>query len=88
MFVIYSPNNNMYMHTKGKIITFETINEANQFLQGFSQYSMARGMMEDPFTVQDVMGFFNGVQIEPFTDKFSCESITWKEYKETKERKK
>ena len=29
MFVIYSPVNNIYVHTKGKIITFESTNEAS-----------------------------------------------------------
>lgn len=87
MFVIYSPANNVYVHTKGKIITFESINEANQFLQAFSQYGMTRGMAENPFEMQNIISFFNNVQVEPFSDKFTCESITWKEYKDLKERK-
>lgn len=87
MFVIYSPVNNIYVHTKGKIITFESTNEASQFLQAFSQYSMTRGMAESPFEIQNILSFFNNIQVEPFTDKFTCESISWKEYKDSKERK-
>ena len=85
MFAIYSQTSNMYVHTKGKVVTFETIDEANQFLQGFNQYCIARKIMEDPLGIQDIIDFFNGVQIEPFTDSFKCESITWKEYKGLKE---
>lgn len=86
MFVIYSQTSNMYVHTKGKVVTFETIDEANQFLQGFNQYCIARGIREDPIGIQDIISFFNGVQIEPFTDSFKCESITWKEYKDSKKK--
>jgi len=48
---------------------------------------MTRGMAENPFEMQNIISFFNNVQVEPFSDKFTCESITWKEYKDLKERK-
>ena len=87
MFVIFNPNSNLYISANGKIITFESQDEINEFLQGFNQYSMTRGMMENPFEMQNIMNFFNNVKVEPFSDRFTCESITWKEYKDLKERK-
>ena len=87
MFVIFNPNNNLYISANGKVITFESQDEINEFLQGFSQYSMTKGMMQNPFEMQNIMNFFNNVKVEPFSDRFTCESIAWKEYKNLKERK-
>ncbi len=86
MFVIYNPNFNIFIHIKDKIVTFESIDEAKEFLQTFSQYSMTKGITESPFEIQNIINFFNNAQIEPFTDKITCESITWKEYKDSKEK--
>lgn len=86
MFVIYSPNFNMFIHIKDKIVTFESIDEAKEFLQNFTQYSMTKSMIGSPLGIQSVISFFDNVQIEPFTDKITCESITWKEYRDSKEK--
>lgn len=46
MFCIKSEIDNYYFHNEGKIIIFDTVEEAQFFLQGFMNYSMNRGLQE------------------------------------------
>lgn len=89
MYVIYNPQANIYIHVGGKIILFESPQEAQEFLQAFTQYVMTRPPLneEDLFEMHNRLGFLQSCTIEIFTDSFTCGSITWKEYKNSKERK-
>ena len=54
MFVIMH-NNGLYFHNKGRIILFETQDEAQYFLELFSQYSMQRLAKEgNPMAIMQV----------------------------------
>lgn len=88
MYVIYNPQANIYIHVGGKIILFESPQEAQDFLQAFAQYVMTRPPLneEDLFEMHNRLGFLQSCTIEIFTDSFTCGSVTWKEYRSQRRR--
>ena len=83
MYVIYNPQANIYIHVGGKIILFESPQEAQEFLQAFAQYVMTRPPLneEDLFEMHNRLGFLQSCTIEMLTNSFTCGSVTWKEYR-------
>lgn len=53
MFIIQKLDDGYYIHHKGKIILFESPQEAEMFLQNFHQYSLQRLLQE-----KGAQGFF------------------------------
>lgn len=87
MYIIYNAQTNLYVHVGGKLIIFSSIQEAQEFLQNFFQFAMAQppiGM--DLFEVHNRLSFLQSCTIEPFLNNFTCETITWQQYKDLKEK--
>lgn len=65
MYVIRCLKTNQYFCYKHKqIIEFNSLEEANAFLQGFVQYSMTRAMNEEPELVFQIMKTIDSFKIE------------------------
>lgn len=63
--------NNVYMHDHGKIILFNSSDEAQFFVQKFIEYSQARAMQEGKIIlIPSIMSA--DIQIEEWTDRMSC----------------
>lgn len=81
MYVIMH-SNNCYVHNKGRIITFESQEEIQYFLELFSQYSTQRLMHEgDPINaMQASMTIQSRCQVIPdFNREVACGTITMRE---------
>lgn len=82
MYVIMH-SNNCYFHNKGKIITFESQDEAQYYLELFSQYATQRLMQEgNPIAaMQSSMTIQSKCRIVPNFDAttVTCGTITARE---------
>lgn len=82
MFVIMDINNGYFFHKKGKIILFETQEEAQAVLQGFYQYSVQRLLQtagpRGIFELQQVMSSLQ-VVIKNFEQEPECGVILFRE---------
>jgi hypothetical protein len=55
MLVLFNTINNYYFQNKGKIILFNSIDEANNFAFNFFQYAIQRMVNENPIGIPAVM---------------------------------
>ena len=84
MFVIQKRDNGYYFHEKGKIILFETPEEANALLNSFYQYAIAKLVSETGpqgiFEVQHIISAFNIIE-KNFIETPPCGIVYFKDIK-------
>ena len=85
MFVIKDIDTKYYFHKDGKIILFERPEEAQYFLQGFQQYSIARYMQEqqNPFAMIEAQQRLSRLAIvdKDFLEEPECGTIMFQDLK-------
>ena len=76
-------NNRYYCKDHNKIIEFEDIRDAHDFLNGFGQYAMTRAMEKaiegNPGIVMEVQQLLQSTTIDEKPDSGKCEFISYNE---------
>lgn len=67
MFYLYSARQNKNVKTDGKVIVFNTIEQATTFKNQFIQYSIMRMMHEDFLSIGEVMMTERGLEVKELT---------------------
>ena len=84
-FIIEQSNLNKYFHSNGKIIVFDSEQDAYAFAQNFYNYAMPEAMMSafngDPTLVQSVMSSSDKWKVIPLPADFKAETINYSEIK-------
>lgn len=80
-YVIRDVSENTYYHVDGKIIYFEDMKEANDFLALFSQYAVERAMSENPIKVIMVQQSLQNTVIEEKPNSGICGYISYTDLK-------
>jgi len=73
-----------YYHNQGRIITFEDMQEASNFLDAFAQYAMKRAVSENVFLAGDVQQCIQSTTIIEKPNSGTCGYISYDDLRKEK----
>lgn len=79
MLIIRDTKTNIYFHKNKKVMLFTDMNQAQECINMFINYSIQRAMAEGICSPFEIMQAPNNFSIEELPQKYEFETVTWNE---------